>query len=159
MYDQDLPAALAADMDGNFEQLVLAFQDRLYAFALRLTDSPENAEEITQDALVRAYRALAKYSAGRIRTLALRRAGEYVFGRDAKRAVLAAEGVDVEGLEQLARSGMHYYGSDTTRVYCFPTCRNARRITARHRVPFSSTRQAAAAGYRPCRVCRPALAS
>jgi O-6-methylguanine DNA methyltransferase len=85
--------------------------------------------------------------------------GEYVFGRDAKRAVLAAEGVDVEGLEQLARSQTRYYGSDTTRIYCFPTCRNARRIAARHRVPFSSTQEAAAAGYRPCRVCRPAWAS
>jgi O-6-methylguanine DNA methyltransferase len=85
--------------------------------------------------------------------------GEYVFGRDAKRAVLAAEGVDVEGLEKLARSRTRYYGSDTTRIYCFPTCRNARRIAAQHRVPFSSTQEAAAAGYRPCRVCRPARAS
>jgi O-6-methylguanine DNA methyltransferase len=85
--------------------------------------------------------------------------GEYVFGREAKRAVLAAEGVDVEGLEELARSGTRYYGSDSTQVYCFPTCRNARRITARHRVPFGSTKAAAAAGYRPCMVCRPARAS
>jgi O-6-methylguanine DNA methyltransferase len=86
-------------------------------------------------------------------------AGEYIFGSEAKRAVLAAEGVDVEGLEELARSGTRYYGSDTTQVYCFPTCRNARRITERHRVPFSSTKAATAAGYRPCIVCRPARAS
>lgn len=86
-------------------------------------------------------------------------AGEYIFGSDAKRAVLAAEGVDVELLEELGRSGTRYYGSGTTRVYCFPSCRNARRITERHRVPFSSMQAAAAAGYRPCRVCRPALAS
>ncbi len=86
-------------------------------------------------------------------------AGEYIFGRDAKRTVLATEGVDVEGLEELARSGTRYYGSDTTQVYCFPTCRNARRITARHRVPFGSTKAAVAAGYRPCMVCRPAQAS
>jgi O-6-methylguanine DNA methyltransferase len=85
--------------------------------------------------------------------------GEYVFGTDAKRAVLAAEGVDVEGLEALARSGTRFFGSDTTHVYCFPTCRNARRITARHRVPLSSMQEAAAAGYRPCQVCRPARAS
>jgi O-6-methylguanine DNA methyltransferase len=85
--------------------------------------------------------------------------GEYVFGIDAKRAVLGAEGVDVEGLEALARSSTRFYGSDTTHVYCFPTCRNARRITKRHRVPFSSLQEASAAGYRPCRVCRPALAS
>ena len=85
--------------------------------------------------------------------------GEYVFGSEAKRAVLAAEGIDVEGLEALTRSGTRYFGSDTTRVYCFPTCRNARRITARHRVPFMSAEAAAAAGYRPCLVCRPAQAS
>ncbi|HEX9869733.1 MAG TPA: methylated-DNA--[protein]-cysteine S-methyltransferase [Candidatus Tectomicrobia bacterium] len=86
-------------------------------------------------------------------------AGEYIFGSEAKRTVLATEGVDVEGLQELARSGTRYYASDTTRVYCFPTCRNARRITAQHRVSFSSTKAAAAAGYRPCMVCRPALAS
>lgn len=86
-------------------------------------------------------------------------AGEYIFGREAKRIVLAAEGVDVEALEELARSGTRYYASDTTQVYCFPTCRNARRITARHRVPFSSSKAAVAAGYRPCLVCRPAQAS
>jgi O-6-methylguanine DNA methyltransferase len=86
-------------------------------------------------------------------------AGEYVFGSEAKRAVLAAEGVDIEGLAALTRSGTRYYGSDTTQVYCFPTCRNARRVTTRHRVPFGSAGQAAAAGYRPCMVCRPARAS
>jgi O-6-methylguanine DNA methyltransferase len=86
-------------------------------------------------------------------------AGEYVFGSEAKRAVLGAEGVDVEGLDELARSGTRYYGSDTTRVYCFPTCRNARRIAERHRVPFGSAGEAAVAGYRPCMVCRPARAS
>lgn len=86
-------------------------------------------------------------------------AGEYIFGREVKRIVLAAEGVDVEALEELAHSGTRYFGSDTTHVYCLPTCRNARRITARHRVPFGSTKAAAAAGYRPCLVCRPAQAS
>jgi RNA polymerase sigma-70 factor, ECF subfamily len=72
VHDQDLPAALAADVDGSFEHLVLAFQDALYAFALRLTGSPQDAEEITQDAFVRAYRALTKYPAQRVRTMALR---------------------------------------------------------------------------------------
>ena len=85
--------------------------------------------------------------------------GDYIFGKGVKREVLTAEGVDVEGLEHLAHAGVRYYGSDTTRVYCFPTCRNARRIADRHRVPFRSEAEAAAAGYRPCRVCRPARAS
>jgi RNA polymerase sigma-70 factor (ECF subfamily) len=70
--DQDMSAALAADLDGSFEQVVVAYQHRLYAFALRLTGNPQDAEEITQDAFVRAYRALATYPASRLRLLALR---------------------------------------------------------------------------------------
>jgi O-6-methylguanine DNA methyltransferase len=84
------------------------------------------------------------------------RIGEYSMGGpEAKRAVLAAEGAEPETMESLARSGVRYYGSDTTRIYCFPTCRHARRVTDRHRVLFGSEAQAAAAGYRPCKVCRP----
>jgi len=85
--------------------------------------------------------------------------GQYAFGRDAKCAALAAEGVEPEQLEALARSGVRYLGSDTTRIYCFPTCRHARRIAERHRVPFRSASAATTAGYRPCKVCRPALAA
>jgi RNA polymerase sigma-70 factor (ECF subfamily) len=70
--DESLTRALAADLDGAFECLVRAYQDRLYAFGLRLTGSPRDAEEIAQDALVRAYRALARYPAERIATLKLR---------------------------------------------------------------------------------------
>lgn len=85
--------------------------------------------------------------------------GEYALGAAAKRAVLAAEGLEPDRLDGLASAGVRYYGSDTTRIYCFPTCRHNRRVTDRHRVTFRSEREAAAAGYRPCRVCRPALAS
>ena len=70
--DEELVAALAADLAGSFERLVLAYQDRLYAFALRLTDSPRDAEEIAQDAFVRAYRALCAYPPERVQALALR---------------------------------------------------------------------------------------
>ena len=85
--------------------------------------------------------------------------GNYGYGTAAKRAVLEAEGVDVKTLETLARSGVHYYGSDTTRIYCFPSCRHARRASDQHRVLFHSSAEAVEAGYRPCRVCRPARAS
>ncbi|GAC1582956.1 MAG: hypothetical protein NVS3B28_01490 [Candidatus Velthaea sp.] len=44
----------------NFEKIVDEFQRRLYGFALRMTGNREDAEEIVQDAFVRAYRALAK---------------------------------------------------------------------------------------------------
>ena len=70
--DETLTRALAADLDGTFEALVRAYQDRLYAFGLRLTGSPRDAEEIAQDAFVRAYRALARYPAERVETLKLR---------------------------------------------------------------------------------------
>ena len=44
----------------NFESIVDEFQRRLYGFALRMTGNREDAEEIVQDAFVRAYRALSK---------------------------------------------------------------------------------------------------
>ena len=67
-----LQAALASDLDGAFEPLVLAHQDRLYSIALRLLRNPADAEEVAQDAFVRAYRALATYDRERIRSLELR---------------------------------------------------------------------------------------
>ena len=70
--DGNLPKELARDLDGTFEQVVLAYQRRLYAFALRYTGSAQDAEEIVQDAFVRAYRALATYGTEQIRSLALR---------------------------------------------------------------------------------------
>ena len=71
MHDQDLLAALAAELDGSFERLVLTYQNRLYACVLRLTNNPQDAEEIIEDAFVQAYRALTRYPAERIRELAL----------------------------------------------------------------------------------------
>ena len=76
-------------------------------------------------------------------------------GPEVKRAILAAEGLDPGGLERLARAGVRYLGSDTTGIYCLPSCHNARRITAAHRVPFGSAAASEAAGYRACRECRP----
>jgi RNA polymerase sigma factor (sigma-70 family) len=72
MDDPDLVARLAVDVDGAFEALVVAHVDRLYAIAYRLTGHAHDAEEIAQDALVRAYRALSRYEPERIERLALR---------------------------------------------------------------------------------------
>jgi RNA polymerase sigma-70 factor (ECF subfamily) len=47
----------------HFDQIVEEYQRRLYGFALRMTGNREDAEEIVQDAFVRAFRALAKMSA------------------------------------------------------------------------------------------------
>jgi len=72
MDDDALLALLADDLDGAFEALVRAHQDRLYTIALRLLGNPSDAEEVAQDAFLRAYRALAAYDAVRIRELRLR---------------------------------------------------------------------------------------
>lgn len=82
--------------------------------------------------------------------------GQYSLGGPLnKRTILATEGLDPDRLESEARAGIRYVGSDTTHVVCLPTCRNAKRIAPTHRVPFRSMASAAAAGYRPCRDCRP----
>jgi O-6-methylguanine DNA methyltransferase len=84
------------------------------------------------------------------------RIGEYgAGGPEAKRAVLRHEGLDAAELQRLAESGVRYTGSDSTRIYCFPSCRHARRTMKRHTVSFRSADEASRAGYRPCRVCRP----
>jgi O-6-methylguanine DNA methyltransferase len=86
--------------------------------------------------------------------------GDYSLGGPAnKRAILSAEGLDPDGMETLARAGIRYIGSDTTRIYCLPSCHNARRIGERHRVPFHSAAEGARSGYRACCECRPAVAA
>ncbi|MDQ2742209.1 MAG: RNA polymerase sigma factor [Chloroflexota bacterium] len=70
--DEQLSRAMADDLDGSFEQLVLTYQDRIFRFGFRLTGNPQDGEEIAQDAFVRAYQALAGYPSDRIRALALR---------------------------------------------------------------------------------------
>jgi len=67
-----LEAELARDLDGSFERLVRTYQDRLYAFAQRLARNSADAEEIAQDAFVRAYRALKSYPPERVRGMSLR---------------------------------------------------------------------------------------
>jgi len=82
--------------------------------------------------------------------------GQYSMGGpDAKRRILAAEGLDTHQLEAEAASGIRFSGSDTTHIVCHTTCRDARRTTPGHRVTFHSLAAAARAGYRPCRHCRP----
>jgi O-6-methylguanine DNA methyltransferase len=76
-------------------------------------------------------------------------------GPQAKRALLVAEGLDPTELEALPARGIRYMGSDTTRIYCYPSCRNARRISQAHRVALRSTEDAERLGYRACKVCRP----
>jgi len=81
--------------------------------------------------------------------------GQYLSGTADKVALLEREGVELDRLAALAAAGTRLVGSDTTGVVCFPTCHHARRITAAHRHGFAGLDAARAAGYRPCRDCRP----
>jgi RNA polymerase sigma-70 factor (ECF subfamily) len=72
MQEIRLESALARDLEGSFERMVREYQDRLYTFAHRLAGNPSDAEEIAQDAFVRAYRALKTYPAERIEALSLK---------------------------------------------------------------------------------------
>ena len=72
MDDTELAEHLARDLDGSFEILVRAHVDRCHAIAWRVLGNPHDAEEVAQDALVRAYRALSGYPPERIRELRLR---------------------------------------------------------------------------------------
>ena len=85
--------------------------------------------------------------------------GDYSLGDPSnKRILLAFEGLDVGTFESQAASGVRFTGSHTTGIFCHPTCRHARRAGAAHRVEFGSEHEARAAGYRPCKVCRPVAA-
>src|SRR6476619_5856979 len=84
--------------------------------------------------------------------------GNYIFGSATKRALLEREGVDVDQLDALAKEHVRFIGSRTTHIFCFPTCRDAKRIQEKNRVPFRDSDDALESGYRPCRHCQPVAA-
>lgn len=67
-----LPNRLAADRNGAFPDLVRNLQDGVYSGALQFTRNRQDAEDVTQETFVRAYRALGSYDTDRIRHLQLR---------------------------------------------------------------------------------------
>ena len=69
MSPEDLAAALAQDLDTAFPDLVRSLQDGVFSGALRMVGNRHDAEEIAQEAFLRAYRALRHYPAARIRDL------------------------------------------------------------------------------------------
>lgn len=81
--------------------------------------------------------------------------GNYAFGPAMKRALLVAEGLEPERYDDIVDRGVRYLGTDTTDVFCLPTCRHARRVGDGHRQEFRTVADAEAAGKRPCKVCRP----
>lgn len=60
--DDNQCAALAQGGEGKaFSALVARYQDRIYRFLLRLTRSPDDALELTQDTFLRAHQALDRW--------------------------------------------------------------------------------------------------
>jgi RNA polymerase sigma-70 factor (ECF subfamily) len=68
----NVAAALAQDVDANFERLVTTYGDRVFAFVLNLVADRFIAEEIAQETFVAAYRALCGYEVPRRRALSIR---------------------------------------------------------------------------------------
>ncbi len=86
--------------------------------------------------------------------------GDYAYGAEMKRDLLAHEGLDPDAVELLADRGVRFVGTRNGTEFCHPTCRHVKRIFPENRIEFRSQRQAETAGYRPCKVCRPvAMAS
>jgi O-6-methylguanine DNA methyltransferase len=79
-------------------------------------------------------------------------------GPEAKRAILTMEGVRLTRLQEMARSGYRYQGMKTTKIFCFPTCYTGRRALEKNIVWLHDEASARAAGFRPCKICRPAVA-
>jgi RNA polymerase sigma-70 factor (ECF subfamily) len=66
------PAELARNLDAGFGTFVTHHQDLVYGLALRWLGNTADAEDLAQDAFVRAYRALREYGTDRIRALHVR---------------------------------------------------------------------------------------
>ncbi len=79
-------------------------------------------------------------------------------GPEAKKQILSLEGVQLARLQKLAHSGYRYEGVRSTKIFCFPTCYHGRRARQESFVFFHDEVEARAAGYRPCKDCRPAVA-
>ncbi len=68
---ENLPSRLAIDRDSAFPDLVRALQDGIYSGALQFTRNAHDAEDVTQETFVRAYRALGSYDPRRVADLNL----------------------------------------------------------------------------------------
>lgn len=67
----DLTDRLAKDLDAAFPSMVDQMSPRLFWGLRRLCGDHQEAEDLTQETLIRAYRALSTYEADRIRTMSI----------------------------------------------------------------------------------------
>lgn len=59
--DEELVALVRSGQAEAFNQLVLRYQEKVYRLARRLTRTEEDAEDVLQDAFVRAYQSLPDF--------------------------------------------------------------------------------------------------
>jgi RNA polymerase sigma-70 factor (ECF subfamily) len=64
--DEQMTALLAQDLEDYFQRFVEAYQQRLFGFVIRRVSNAQDAEDIVQEAFLRAYHALADYPPERI---------------------------------------------------------------------------------------------
>jgi RNA polymerase sigma-70 factor (ECF subfamily) len=60
-HDAELIRRIAAGDDAALRELYAAYGQRMYAYALRLTASPAQAEDVVQDALVAVWRSAGRF--------------------------------------------------------------------------------------------------
>ncbi|MCY3564031.1 MAG: RNA polymerase sigma factor [bacterium] len=68
----DLARSLASDLDEAFPDLVSSLQHGVFSGLRQLTGDHHRAEDLTQEAFIRAYRAMRTYPPERIQTMQLR---------------------------------------------------------------------------------------
>ncbi|HTD33453.1 MAG TPA: methylated-DNA--[protein]-cysteine S-methyltransferase [Candidatus Elarobacter sp.] len=84
--------------------------------------------------------------------------GGYVFGGEAKRALLEREGLNFGAIGDVVRRGFRYVGCDDG-YFCLPTCGDiAGRLGEPGYMGLHSVDEAHAHGLRPCKTCRPIAA-
>jgi RNA polymerase sigma-70 factor, ECF subfamily len=71
-FEERLRLALIVDLDAAFAEVVRHHERVVYSVALRLTAGPADAEDLSAEAFLRAYRALQGYDAARLRELRIR---------------------------------------------------------------------------------------
>jgi RNA polymerase sigma factor (sigma-70 family) len=67
----ELTAALSTDLDRAFPDLVESMGSRLYGGLRRMCGNHQEAEDLTQETFIRAYRAMDEFDRDRFRELAL----------------------------------------------------------------------------------------
>ena len=70
--EENLRLGLIIDLDAGFAQLVRRHERVVYSVALRLSAGPADAEDLSAEVFLRAYRALRGYDAARIREMRTR---------------------------------------------------------------------------------------